>query len=83
MPSFTPTGAGLATLAQAHGSTQWYKDGAYRRSIGRVKSGTEAAHRHSVCQGRSHLVVSTDHGLIYCIAPSWFQRLALSLVVHD
>ena len=49
MPSVTHTGAGLATPAQTHGPTQWYKDRAYCRSDGRVKIGPETAYRRPIC----------------------------------
>ena len=57
MPSVTHTGAGLATLAQTHGSIKWYKDRAYCRSNDRIKSGTETPHRYSVYQGRGRLLL--------------------------
>lgn len=72
MPSITSTGAGLATPAQTHGSTEWYKDRAFYRSNDRVKSGTETPHRYSVYQGRGHLTVTTNHDLTYCLAASQF-----------
>jgi hypothetical protein len=56
MPSITHTGTGLATLAQTHGSTQWYKNRAHCRSNDRVESGGETTHRYSVCQGRGILM---------------------------
>jgi hypothetical protein len=83
MPSITPTGAGLATPPQTHGSTKWYKDRTFCRSNDCVKSGTETPHCYSVYQGRGHFTVTTGHDLTYYLAPSQLYRLAVSLVVHD
>ena len=72
MPSIASAGAGLATLAQTHGSTKWYKDRAYRRSNDRVKRGTETPHHYSIYQGRGHLAVATNRDLTYYLAPYQF-----------